>query len=63
MTSQEAGGLVTLIVIVTMVVGSLIWGLKFWDWFFLFGCLAIAVAIIIWLWTILTGVARWAKRQ
>ncbi len=63
MTTQESGGLVTLIVIVTMVIGSMIWGLKFWFWFFLFGCGVIVVAILMWLWTLLTGATRWAKRQ
>lgn len=63
MTAQEAGGLVVLGLIATMIGGSLIWGLSFWFWCFLAGGVALAVMVIVWIYTLLSGATRWAKRQ
>ena len=63
MTAQEGGGIAVLALIVAMIGGSLIWGLSFWFWFFLAVVGAFAVMVIVWIYTLLSGATRWAKRQ
>jgi predicted membrane protein len=63
MTTEEAGGLGVLVFMIAMIGGSLIWGLSFWFWLFLAVGIAIVVMVIVWIYTLLRGATRWAKRQ
>lgn len=63
MTTQESGGITMLIMLAIIIGGPMIFGVKFWGWFFIIGGVILSMLFIIWIFTLLRGVTRWAKRQ
>ncbi len=52
-----------LLAIITLPLGTWLWGLKFFAVVAVIGMLCIGVGILIWLYTAIAGAGRWARRQ
>ncbi len=63
MEQQTGLGIIMLTMIISVPLGIWVFGAKFFGWIILAGLAVVAIAVLMWIWTILTGATRWAKRQ
>ena len=63
MESKTTEGLIILLFILLLPIGSWIWGLKFWFWICVAGGIALAGMILVWIINLIFGIGRWTRRQ
>jgi hypothetical protein len=55
--------IITLTFIAAIFFGPMIFGMHFWFWFFLLGILFMMGWGVFWIYLLLSGATRWARRQ